>query len=46
MITESKSKITFIIVIKLDIGNDNLTFDFFHIPSDIHVNIILVTIKV
>lgn len=46
MITKPKSKITFTIVIKLDIGNDNLAFDFFHIPSDIHVNIIPTRIKV
>jgi hypothetical protein len=46
MITKPKSKITFTIVIKLDIGIDNLAFEFLHIPNDIHVNIIPARIKV
>ncbi len=46
MIVESKSKITFAVVTELDISNDNLTFDFFHIPSDIHVDIVLARIKI
>ncbi len=46
MITKLQLEITFAVVTKLDVGNDNLALNFLHIPSDIHIDIVPARIKV